>query len=407
MQNNLAVLIALAERPEGRATLDELEEEIPRLIAKAGEKMSALDHIDIFRSQLVASEGRDSLRITESGRSLLHALGGSAQELPDLDPASTPQSLGLIDDLIGTEARQKIFDLGLRSSDPGTNLMPSHASPSHEKTTEVEEASAIDMPAGGELPDGIDDRSNDRPAEADQPPAETRNEAASPRRDGEIVLDPPAFLNPQFGSGLRTASSGSGPWRRLTRWTRRAIGAWRSHLEQDQPLKEDQRPGTNIGRLLFVLLSLLAMASCAGAVAALMQVKSLKSELAAMQRELLPLKERIARLDLIERTREIPEKASRPPIPPPRENRPEEGPLVLSREEIQLIRDYIKPAPVVGASTTPINVGDPITVPTIGFPSPVTEKVPKLLGARFVIRNGAIVIVRKDSRQADAVLGPN
>ena len=40
----------------------------------------------------------------------------------------------------------------------------------------------------------------------------------------------------------------------------------------------------------------------------------------------------------------------------------------------------------------------------IPFPSPLTEKVPKLLGARFAIRDGAILVVRKDSRQVDAVL---
>jgi hypothetical protein len=33
--------------------------------------------------------------------------------------------------------------------------------------------------------------------------------------------------------------------------------------------------------------------------------------------------------------------------------------------------------------------------------------VPKLLGAKFTTRNGSIIIVRRDSRQADAVLGPN
>ena len=80
---------------------------------------------------------------------------------------------------------------------------------------------------------------------------------------------------------------------------------------------------------------------------------------------------------------------------------------MLTREEIQLVRDYIKPAPVVGTSAVPTFVGEPVTGPTIAFPSPVTEKVPKLLGARFAIKNGAIIIVRKDSRQADAVIGPN
>ena len=35
------------------------------------------------------------------------------------------------------------------------------------------------------------------------------------------------------------------------------------------------------------------------------------------------------------------------------------------------------------------------------------EKVPKLLGVRFTIHNGAIVILSKDGRRADAVLGQN
>lgn len=43
---------------------------------------------------------------------------------------------------------------------------------------------------------------------------------------------------------------------------------------------------------------------------------------------------------------------------------------------------------------------DPLT-------SSLTEKVPKLLGARLATRNGSIIIVKRDSRQADAVLGPN
>jgi hypothetical protein len=54
-----------------------------------------------------------------------------------------------------------------------------------------------------------------------------------------------------------------------------------------------------------------------------------------------------------------------------------------------------------------ISVGDPVTGPTIPFPSPVTEKLSKLIGATFTIRNGAIIILKKDSRRADAVLGPN
>ena len=81
--------------------------------------------------------------------------------------------------------------------------------------------------------------------------------------------------------------------------------------------------------------------------------------------------------------------------------------LNLSREEIQLIRDYIKPAPTAGAAAPAINVGDTVDGGTIPLPSPLMEKIPKLLGARFTTRNGSIVIVRRDSRQADAVLPPN
>jgi hypothetical protein len=53
---------------------------------------------------------------------------------------------------------------------------------------------------------------------------------------------------------------------------------------------------------------------------------------------------------------------------------------------------------------TPVLLVSAVPGGTIPIPSPLTEKVPKLLGARFAIRNGAILVVRKDSRQVDAVL---
>jgi hypothetical protein len=43
----------------------------------------------------------------------------------------------------------------------------------------------------------------------------------------------------------------------------------------------------------------------------------------------------------------------------------------------------------------------------IPLPSQLTDKVPKLLGAKFTTRNGAIIISTKNSRRADAVLAPN
>jgi hypothetical protein len=43
----------------------------------------------------------------------------------------------------------------------------------------------------------------------------------------------------------------------------------------------------------------------------------------------------------------------------------------------------------------------------IPLPSQLTEKVPKLLGAKFTTRNGTIIIIKRASRRADAVLAPN
>lgn len=163
----------------------------------------------------------------------------------------------------------------------------------------------------------------------------------------------------------------------------------------------------NIERWLLALLSVPVIVSCVCATIAFTQVTSLKAEIATLQREIIALKLRTARLDQIASANEARDKAGREAPKPPAENRPDQAALVLSREELQLIRDYIKPAPVAGPPTEPIKVGDPVTGETIAFPSPITEKVHKLLGARFTIRNGVIVITRNGSHHADVVIGPN
>jgi len=163
----------------------------------------------------------------------------------------------------------------------------------------------------------------------------------------------------------------------------------------------------NIERWLLALLSVLVIVSCVCATIVLMQATALKAEIATLQREIIALKLRVARLDQIASANETRDKPGTETPKPPAENRPDQAVLVLSREEVQLIRDYIKPAPVAGSATESIKVGDPVTGETIPFPSPITEKVRKLLGARFTIRNGVIVITRIGSRQADVVIGPN
>jgi hypothetical protein len=226
----------------------------------------------------------------------------------------------------------------------------------------------------------------------------------------------PAFLVRSFGFGLQGAAQR--PSRRSIASTliaakiRRALAIWRGHLERDVPNTMKERRTGTVGGGVFALLTLLVIILCAGAVASLTQIRSLKSEVASLERELFPLKERLAKIDQAEKMkRDLEQKEAQSKASQNSTSfsvsRVERISLSLSREEVQLIRDYIKPAPFTGTAAPAINVGDPITGGTIPLPSSLTEKIPKLVGARFAIRNGAIIIVKKDSRQADAVLGPN
>ncbi|MBH5369038.1 hypothetical protein HZZ16_12995 [Bradyrhizobium sp. CNPSo 4016] len=182
---------------------------------------------------------------------------------------------------------------------------------------------------------------------------------------------------------------------------------WRNHLEQDLPKARPASRSAGLNGGIVALVSFLAIIVCAGAAIALAQIRSLKMEISSLQRELSILKERPSRMDQAEKAREAKDAKARDEADRRLAAIPHQAPLNLSREEVQLIREYIKPAPPSAPSAAPVSVGDPVAWPTIPFPSPVTEKVPKLLGARFTIRNGAILVVRRDSRQVDAVLEPN
>lgn len=203
-----------------------------------------------------------------------------------------------------------------------------------------------------------------------------------------------------FGSG-RAAAGVTGS----TDWMDRARRIWRSHLQRDQLPRTAGGSMGNFERWLIALLSVGFVVSSVCAIIVFMQVNSRKLEIAALQRDIIALKLRVARLDQIASANET--KASSETSKPPSEARPDQAPLILSREEIQLIRDYIKPAPIAGSATETIKVGDPVAGEAVPFPFPITEKVRKLLGARFTVRNGIIVIIRSGSRHADAVIGPN
>ena len=127
MHFKLAILTALARRPDGRATLDEVRRDVEVLTTNedqaATEQLSILDDIDIFQSGLVVPED-EGLQITDAGRSLLDELETFTDSFLPSVPPSSSKSLKLIDELIGTEDRLKIFDLELRSLDEQTDFSP-------------------------------------------------------------------------------------------------------------------------------------------------------------------------------------------------------------------------------------------------------------------------------------------
>src|SRR5713101_2087749 len=117
----LAILTVLAKWPERRATVDEVRREVGIVIANDDQaeqlrRLSALDDIDIFQTGLV-SRNEEGFQITDAGLSLLRSLESSRGPSLDVSSAPASQPFRLIDDLIGTEERLKIFDLELRGLD--------------------------------------------------------------------------------------------------------------------------------------------------------------------------------------------------------------------------------------------------------------------------------------------------
>jgi len=384
VQANLAILAALASRPDGRIAFAELERQL-QAHDENGEIQDRIEQqvsagIELIEAGLAIVDG-DSLEITEAGRSVIEALPHRS--------SSQSNSLEVIDHLIGAEVRSSMFNLDLREdTEP--------LAPQGSNTART---------------DGADGA----PRQVEQPSWAALDESAAVPEPAM----PPAAAPAPSAPALRLTSREPNPapdhgdWRARTfdaisRPLHRLAVLWRRHLEEDLPKARTVSQSARVNGIVITLISLLVVIICAGAVIALRQIRSLQTEISSLQRELSPLKERLSRFDQAEKARQAEDKAREERNKRTADNPLQQAPpLALSREEIQLIRDYIKPAPGTGTSTAAPAVGDPIAGATIPFPSPITEKVPKLLGARFAIRNGAILIVRRDSRQIDVVLGPN
>jgi hypothetical protein len=153
---------------------------------------------------------------------------------------------------------------------------------------------------------------------------------------------------------------------------------------------------------LIVAIALLALFGIVAASFLLSQVVSFRSENRLLQQELTKMRENLGRLERMVQTEKDVQKTA------DLENRAAQRSVIeLSKDEIQYIREYIKPAPGAALAGSAINVGELFEGATIPLPAPLMEKIPQLQGARFAISNGAIVILKRGSNRVNAVLFPN
>ena len=401
--NNLAILTILADRPDGRIAFAELEQQL-QAYAQDSRTLSSiedqiLDRADLIEAGLAITDGH-SLQITLAGRSAINEFDARHDHSTGRPPADVSNSLTVIDDLIGVEQRSKIFNLGLREEtetgvDPEQAVRPEQINADHVRAGREIDHDSIDLvePISRDLissdfiSSGLDERGAAAPEVAAPPPRPPSTT--------------PAFLARRSGESEPTGGFV------LTRRLRQLGALWRQHLEQDLPNARAVGRSPNLNGAIIALVSLLIVVVCAGAAIAVTQIRALQTEISSLQRELIPLKVQLLRLDQVEKAKEAEKTREERSRQAAEKTAAQQVPLTLSREEAQLIRDYIKPAPVTGTSIAPVSIGDPLTGPMIPFPLPITEKVPKLLGARFAIRNGTILIVKRESHQVDAILGPN
>ena len=420
----LAILNVLAKWPDRRATVDEVRREVGLMIANEDQaeqlrRFSVLGDIDIFQTGLV-SRNDEGFQITDAGLSLLESLESSNGPLPAGSTALASQPFRLIDDLIGTEERLKIFDLELRRLE--NIAFDGNEHNNHQSDQDDENHAATIEGPGSAPPIGVDDQPENLDTEASD--ADEGDHDDQPVRGEEIPpvlidvpygasVEVPPYLRRSFGSRGQDSGRKSLALLAFLAERRRFIaGAWRRLFSESIPTEKPERLVGAVGGAAFALLSLLVVVTCIGAAIALGQIKSLKSDVSMLNREVFSLRERLAKSEQAEKARrdldQQEEETHAEKNKSGGEIRSGQPALNLSREEIQLIRDYIKAAPSASAApATTINVGDPVEGAMIPLPSQLTDKLPKLLGGKFTIRNGAIIIVKRDSRQADAVLAPN
>jgi hypothetical protein len=398
-----AVLNVLAKSPDRRVTFAEIKREVGRILETGNraeqERFSELGDIDLLQAGLVLIDDV-GIQITDAGLSLLRSLKCAEVSAPAA-PSSAEYQFKPLDSHILTEDRLKIFDFEMRrlAEQAGSMQDTSYS------TTAADQIVEHPLEIDGRIIAGDEHAGALAPEEIEQ--ADAIELIVPPAQDA------PAFL--QRKSAAKAQDTRRRPSDRyallfanIADRARSLAGAWRGHVVRETSNPKSERISGSVWGAVVAFLSLVAVLACASAAIGLIQIKSLKSESAMLQRELGLLKERFGNLERAEKTKlEAVQNAAAEKAKAAAEPRPDQTNLSLSREEIQLIRDFIKPAPTVGAPATAINVGDTVGIATVPLPSQLMEKIPKLIGARFTTRNGSIIIVRPDSRKADAVLPPS
>jgi len=191
----LAILTVLAKWPERRVTVDEVRREVGVIITNEDQaaqlrRLSALGDIDIFQTGLV-SRNDEGFQITDAGLSLLQSLEGYSGP----SPAASTAPIRLIDDLIGTEERLKIFDLELRRLE--NIAFDGNEHNNHQSDQDDENhAAAIEVP-GSAPPVGVDDQPESVDTEASD--ADEGDHDDQPVRGEEI---PPVLIDVPYGASV-------------------------------------------------------------------------------------------------------------------------------------------------------------------------------------------------------------
>ena len=419
MQLKFAMLEILAGRPEGCASIEDLwhEWEQAGQSQDARGRFSEFEGVDLLQAGLVVLEG-DRLHIADAGRSVLRALDTLSQQVGEAGRPDQSQTLKAIDDLIGAELRTNIFDLRLRAPGEISDLAPLDEEQAigpevAETETDADVDDEVEATAARTGYETAEIRDHDRYAEVDAPAIDLPSAPGFFKRDSGPRIPTPAGLAPRTWKLPAVLFS---QFERFSLILRR-------HVAEGSTRIEAAGRTAGVRGAIITALIMIAILVGAGFFIGVNQIKNLKSEITALERQLGPLKKQVADADQkekknnAEQTSQLQnqalftgaiEKSKNPEqSKSPLDDRPTPTALALSLDEVRLIREYIKPAPFTGPAAPAINVGDPVSIATIPLPSPLTDKVPKLLGGRFTIRNGSIVIIKRNSHQADAVLMPN